>query len=574
MSKKTETPWIKYYDGVREHLDYPNYSAYDLIRESCEKYADLYAYNYFGKRVKYKKFIKQIDQAAKAFLSLGVKMGDIVCLVMPNTPEAIISFYALNKIGAIANMIHPLSGENEFKYYFNLTNCEYVLCIDVAFNKVNHILDETNVEKVILVEASRSMPEALKMGYTAYNIVMQKKVIIEPSYLTISWKKFYKSGKKYKGPCEVKGNGNSVGAILYSGGTTGKSKGIELTNHSINAVAISANEACAVLKPKDKVLAILPIFHGFGLGVCVHTTLYFGGTCILVPQFNVNTFDGLLKTYKPNVVVGVPTLYEALLKNPRMGKLDLSFLKCCISGGDSLSTSLKEKIDNFLHERGANIQIRQGYGLTECICGTCLTPQNEYRDGSIGIPYPDTIYRIVEPGTEKELPYGKMGEIIISGPTVMKGYYKEEEETKNVLKTDKYGRTWLHTGDLAIMDSDGFVYYKQRLKRMIITSGYCVYPGQIENVIDSHPDVLMSCVIGVPHPYKVEVAKAFIVLKQGVKQNEAIINSIKKLCVTNLAKFSVPYEFEFRDSLPKTLVGKVAYKKLEEEEAKKRNNNN
>lgn len=574
MSKKTETPWTKYYDGVREHLDYPNYSVYDLIKESCEKYADLYAYNYFGKKVKYKKFIKQIDQAAAAFLNLGVKMGDIVCLVMPNTPEAIISFYALNKIGAIANMIHPLSAENEFKYYFNLTNCEYVLCIDVAFNKVNHILDETSVEKVILVEASHSMPEALKMGYTAYNIVMQKKVIIEPSYLTIPWKKFYKTGKKYKGPNEVKGNGNSVGAILYSGGTTGKSKGIELTNYSINAVAISANEACAVLRPKDKVLAILPIFHGFGLGVCVHTTLYFGGTCILVPQFNVNTFDGLLKTYKPNVVVGVPTLYEALLKNPRMAKLDLSFLKCCISGGDSLSTSLKEKIDNFLHERGANIQIRQGYGLTECICGTCLTPQNEYRDGSIGIPYPDTIYRIVEPGTEKELPYGKMGEIIISGPTVMKGYYKEEEETKNVLKTDKYGRTWLHTGDLATMDSDGFVYYKQRLKRMIITSGYCVYPGQIENVIDSHPDVLMSCVIGVPHPYKVEVAKAFVVLKPGVDQNEAIINSIKKLCATNLAKFSVPYEYEFRDSLPKTLVGKVAYKKLEEEEAKKRNNNN
>lgn len=571
MKEVVKKPWVESYGNVRESLEYPHYSMFELIKNTCEKYPKKIAYNYFGSKISYKKFLNQIDIASAAFLKLGVRKGDVVCIVMPNTPEAIISFYALNKIGAISNLIHPLSAENELKYYFNLVKSKYVLCIDVAFNKINHIVDETSINKVILVEASHSMPEALKMGYEAYTMIMRKKVIIDESPLTIRWKDFYNSGKKYAEEVEIKSYANDVAAIMYSGGTSGKPKGIELTNYNINAAAISLTELCECLDVGDKVLAILPIFHGFGLGVCVHTTLYFGGTSILIPQFSSKSFHNLFKKYKPNVVIGVPTLWEALLKNKKMKKINLGFLKCVISGGDSLSLSLKNKVEEFFSEHGSDVKLREGYGLTECVCGTCLNPLSKQKELSIGVPLPDTIYKIVKPGTEHELSYGKMGEIIISGPTVMKGYYNDAKETENTLKKDFYGRIWLHTGDLGVMDKEGFVYYKQRLKRMIVSSGYNVYPQQIESVINSHPDVLLSCVIGVPHEYKKEVAKAFIVLKPGVEQTEAILNSIKKICKKNLSKFSIPTYFEFRNELPKTLVGKVAYTKLENEEKKKLN---
>ena len=281
---------------------------------------------------------------------------------------------------------------------------------------------------------------------------------------------------------------------------------------NFNALAMQSFEACATLSEKDTVLAVMPVFHGFGLGICIHTVQYFGGTSILLPKFDAKTFDQLILKNKPNIIAGVPTLYEALLQNKGLEGKDLSFLKCVISGGDSLSVSLKKKIDKFLRSHGAKIQIREGYGLTECVTGSCLTPVNYYREGSIGIPYPDTYYKIVKPDTIDELPYGEEGEIVISGPSVMKGYLKDSKETKKILKKHKDGLVWMHTGDIGLMDPDGFVYFKQRLKRVIVSSGYCIYPQYIENIIDSHPDVLMSCVIGIPHPYKKEVAKAFIVL--------------------------------------------------------------
>ena len=260
------------------------------------------------------------------------------------------------------------------------------------------------------------------------------------------------------------------------------------------------------------------------------------------------------------------------MKNKNLDGYDLSFLKCVISGGDSLSISLKEKVDTFLKEHGANIQIREGYGLTECVTGSCLTPMNYYRKGSIGIPYPDTYYKIVKPNTEEELPFGEEGEILISGPSVMKGFLDDEKETKLTLRKHKDGLTWMYTGDLGYMDKDGFIYFKQRLKRMIISSGYCLYPQYIENIIDSHPKVLMSCVIGIEHPYKVQVAKAFIVLRNGYTADDKLLKEIKEHCEKNLARYSWPTEYEFRSELPKTLVGKIAYSKLEEEERGKNEN--
>lgn len=567
-SSKVKTPWYDFYDGVKPHLEYPDISIYNMLENSMRNREDYISYNYYGTKKTYKEFIAQIDKCARALKCLGVKTSERVSICMPNTPEAIIAFYAINKIGAVANMIHPLSAENEIKYFLNISKSKYVIAIDIAFNKINHIANDTNLKKCIVVSAKNSMPMYLKIGY---QLTKGRKIKLEKGELSLSWNDFIKLGEDYNKKIKSDFKGDDTAAILYSGGTTGYPKGIELTNLNFNALAIQSFEACQCLKEKDKVLSIMPVFHGFGLGICIHTVQYFGGTSILLPQFSSKTFDKLLKKYKPNIIAGVPTLYEALLKNKNLDGYDLSFLKCVISGGDSLSISLKEKVDTFLKEHGANIQIREGYGLTECVTGSCLTPMNYYRKGSIGIPYPDTYYKIVKPNTDEELPFGEEGEILISGLSVMKGYLDDEKETKLTLRKHKDGLTWMYTGDLGYMDKDGFIYFKQRLKRMIISSGYCLYPQYIENIIDSHPKVLMSCVIGIDHPYKVQVAKAFIVLRNGYIVNDELLKEIKEHCEKNLARYSWPTEYEFRSELPKTLVGKIAYSKLEEERGKNEN---
>ncbi|WP_461811642.1 AMP-binding protein [Faecalimonas sp.] len=563
---KVKTPWYSAYHGIKPHLEYPDISLYKMLKNVMKKYPENTSYNYYGTKKTYKNFMKEIDQCARAFKYLGVKYQDKVSICMPNTPEAIISFYALNKIGAVSNMIHPLSAENEIKHFLNISKSEYLIAIDVSFNKINHIVKETDLKKCIVVSPKESMPIYMKIGY---QLTKGRKIKLEKSNIILTWKNFIKLGNEYSDEINYDHKGNVVAAILYSGGTTGYPKGIELTNLNFNALAMQSIEACQCLKEKDKVLSIMPIFHGFGLGICIHTVQCFGGTSILLPHFNAQTFDKLLKKYRPNVIAGVPTLYEALLKNKNLEGYDLSFLKCVISGGDSLSVSLKKKVDCFLKEHGAKIQIREGYGLTECVTGSCLTPMEYYREGSIGIPYPDTYYKIVKPNTDQEIPYGEEGEILISGPSVMKGYLNDQKETNLILRKHEDGLTWMYSGDLGYMDMDGFVYFKQRLKRTIVSSGYCLYPQYIENCIEANEKVLISCVIGIDHPYKGQVAKAFVVLRNEYQPSEEILNEIKEQCEKNLAKYSWPYAYEFRKELPKTLVGKIAYSILEEEEKRK-----
>lgn len=564
--KKVKTNWYKYYDKTQKHLEYPDISIYDMLEKNSQNRLNLTAYNYYGKNVTYKGLLNQIDLVAKALKKIGVKENERVTICMPNTPESISSFYAINKIGAVANMIHPLSGENEIKYYLNTSNSKILIAIDLTWDKISNIIKETKVKKVIVVSVKESMPLLLKFGYT----ITKDKKINKPiaSKKILFWNDFIKLGKEYSKVNKIDKTGKNEAVILYSGGTSGYPKGIVLSNLNFNALALQSIEACACLEEKDKVLSIMPIFHGFGLGICIHTVLNFGGCAIILPQFSAKTFDKLLKKYKPNVIAGVPTLYEALLNNKNIQKMNLSFLKCVISGGDSLSINLKKKIDSFLKEHGANIQIREGYGLTECVTGSCLTPMNFYKEGSIGIPYPDTYYKIVKPNTEEELENNKEGEIVISGPSVMVGYLNNKKETNNTLKKHKDGLVWLHTGDLGYMDEDGFVYFKQRLKRMIVSSGYNIYPQHIENIIDSHQSVLMSCVVAKKHPYKKEIPKAFIVLKEEVEDLNQIKKEILDICSKNLPKYSIPSEIEFRKSLPKTLVGKIAYTQLTEEEEK------
>ncbi len=561
IKKKLKAPWKKYYTKSEMKVDIPDISIYQLLEQKCLEYSDKIAINYFGHTITYKEFLKQIEDAAKAFRSQGIRKGDVVTICMPNTPEGVISFYAVNKIGAIANMIHPLSGEKEIKDYLVSTNSVMLVMIDLCYEKVENIIKETNVYKTIVVSAKDSMPLLLGIGYDLTQGFKIKKPKKSETYLY--WKDFMRKALSYENDYTDNSKKDTPAVILHSGGTTGNPKGIILSNGNFNALALQAKIVFKTITPGDKILTIMPIFHGFGLGVSVHAPFYLGMEVILVPQFNAKEFDKLIDKYKPNAILGVPTLFEALV-NTENKNLDLSYLKIVISGGDALSATLNKNINDFLREHGAMLKISQGFGMTESLAATALAFGDANKDGSIGIPFPGDYFKIVAPGTQEEVGYMEDGEICVSGPTVMLGYLNNEKETNEMLQIHKDGHLWLHTGDIGYMDRDGVIFYRQRLKRMIISSGYNIYPSHVEEVIEQHPAVLKCSVVGMPHKYKVEVAKAYIVLKNGYSPFSAK-KSIKEHCVKNLAAYSIPYKFEFRKSLPKTLIGKVDIKKLQEE---------
>lgn len=568
MAFEVKAPWLKNYGDVKFNLDYFEGSMWEAVRNIAHRYPNYIAFDFMGSTTTYAKFEQEVYVCAKALRAIGVKPGDRVTICMPNCPQTVIMFYAVNLMGGIANMIHPLSSENEIEFFINHSKSVCALTMDMFYGKFEAISKNLKALKTLVIAR---IPDALSVPMKAgYALTQGRKVAKIPADAPIlRWNEFIKKGKAYIGEYMATVKREDPAVILYSGGTTGTTKGILLSNLNFNALKEQIIATNPIFKPGDKMLAVMPMFHGFGLGVTIHSMLANGGRCILVPRFTAETYAKDIVKHRCNFIAGVPTLYEALLRQPRMAGADLSCLKGVFSGGDSLSVELKKRFDAFLAEHNASIQVREGYGTTECVTASCLTPLHLQKEGSIGQPFPDTYYKIVDVGTNIEVPYGTEGEICISGPSVMLGYLDQPEETANTLRVHGDGRVWLHTGDLGTMDEDGFIYFKQRLKRMIVTSGYNVYPSQIENILDGFESVQMSCVIGVPDPYKVQKVKAFVMLKPGYEPNEETKQNILAYCKKNIAKYAMPYDIEFRESLPKTLVGKVAYRVLEEEELAK-----
>ena len=562
-----KTPWAANMGDTPMHLKYFQGSLFEAVEEIAKKYPENIAFDFMGRSTTYKSLVRQIEECAKALKTLGVREGDRVTVAMPNCPQAICVFYAINLIGGVANMIHPLSAENEIEFYLNESESITVITLDQFYSKFEAIRKNTKVVNIVLASIRDALSTPVKAGYMITEGLKIERIPDDAP--VIRWKQFLRLGRCCFWNYKVKRGPNDAAAILYSGGTTGTTKGIVLTNLNFNALAAQIVAMNPMFRPGDKMLAAMPLFHGFGLGVCIHSMLANGGRCILVPRFTAKSYARLIVKYRCNFIAGVPTLYEALLRLPSMKDEDLSCLKGVFSGGDSLSVELKKKFDKFLYDHHAIVQIREGYGTTECVTASCLTPTHMAKEGSIGLPFPDTYYKIVKPGTDIELPYGEEGEILLAGPTVMKEYLKHPEETAQTLRTHDDGLTWVYTGDLGTMDADGFIYFRGRIKRMIVASGYNVYPGQIENIIDAHEKVHMSCVIGVPDPYRMHKVKAFVMLKEGVPANDETKQELLAYCRKNIAKYAMPYDIEFRESLPKTLVGKVAYRKLEEEEQAK-----
>ena len=568
MEITAKRPWLSSMGDVPANMEYFQGSMVEMLENNARLYPSNIAFDFMGKSTTYKEMVANIEKCARSLRTIGVRQNDRVTIAMPNCPQAIYMFYALNMIGAVANMVHPLSSEKELEFYINESESVTVVTLDQFYHKFEAIRENTCVVNVVIARIRDALSKPLRVGYMLTEGRKIKKIPEDAP--VIMWDEFMRLGKACFWNYKVKRGADDPAAILYSGGTTGTTKGILLTNLNFNALSAQIIATNPMFRPGDKMLSAMPLFHGFGLGVCIHSMLAQGGRCILVPRFTAESYSKLITKYRCNFIAGVPTLYEALLRLPNMEKADLSCLKGVFSGGDSLSVELKKKFDKFLYDHKAVIQVREGYGTTETVTACCLTPITKAKEGSIGIPFPDTYIKIVKPNTDEELPYGEEGEILLAGPTVMKEYIKHSEETAQTLRRHADGLTWVYTGDLGYMDEEGFIYFRGRSKRMIISSGYNIYPAQLENIFDANELVQMSCVIGVPDPYRMHRPKVFVTLKPGVEPSEETRKAIMDYAAKHIAKYAMPKELEFRESLPKTLVGKVAYRQLEEEEAAKR----
>ena len=443
-----------------ESLEYPNCSIYEYLEEAVSKYPHLNALDYYGKNITFKRLYEKIERTAKSLKAIGVKEKDRVTICMPNVPEAIIMFYAVNMIGAVASMIHPLSSENEIEFYLESAESKYILTINLFAEKVINASKRADVEKIIIADVSDSMFTFMKRAigaYDAFKNIMYSSDVYKIPYdnVTIKWSEFYRLGASYEGIYKAPGEANDEAVILYSGGTTGKPKGVCLSNLNFNALSMQCITEFNEYVPGDSILLILPIFHGFGIGVSMHTILTHGMKCVLIPRFNPKDFSKLIRLYKPVFLTGVPTMYEAMINNNDSSNY-LKSVKYCICGGDLLQPSLRNKVNNYLALHGSKAQIRVGYGLTESTAACILTPNYYFKEGAIGVPFPDVLVKIVKPGTTKELKPNRTGEICISGPTIMLGYLNEPEETANSLKTHEDGKIWLHTGDLGYINEEQY----------------------------------------------------------------------------------------------------------------------
>ena len=561
-----ERPWLKYYGKIPADIVVPDKTMYELLAETAGRVPDRTAVLFLGTRLSFPRLMREIDQCAAALRAQGITAGDSVLVSLPNIPNVVVLFYALNKIGARAVMTHPLSSSDELKHFAVETNSRWAVGVDMFYDRLQPVLEVDGMQKLIIAHISDYLGAAMTVGF---KLTKGRKIAPVPkdNPAVIPWSDF------------MKGAGESVpyvrphdpaegSVVLFSGGTTSLPKGIELSSHAFNALAASMI-AITNIAPGNSVLAIMPAFHGFGLGLCIHSTLTGGAASILVPEVGTTTYVEALIKYKPSFIAGVPTLFQALLQMDEFAKVDFSQLRGAYSGGDSLTPDLKHRFDAALKAQGSHVELEEGYGLTECVTASVLSPTDHYRTGSVGVPIPGTLAKIVKPDTIDEVPYGTDGEICIQGETLMNCYINDAEATAATLRRHADGRVWLHSGDIGSMDADGYLYFVGRIKRIIKVSGVSVYPAQVEQLLEAHPKVKTACVIGIPDDYQMSSVKAFIVPEDGVKGDDALRDELRAYAKEHLMKWSVPRHIEFRDSLPQTKVGKIAYTELEKEEAAK-----
>ena len=558
-------PWQRFYGKVPHSLSYPAITLYQAVAATAARVPESVAWDFLDTTSNYRDFLAAIDRCADALAALGVARGERILISMPTSPQGVIAFYAANKLGAVPALIHPLSTAPEIEHYLNASRARIALTLDAFYDRFAGIKPKLPLETLILARIPDYLSPLKKFGFW---LTKGRNIPAVPADARVRWWSDLLAGPHPAAAAGTAGTDDPA-AILFSGGTTGLPKGILLSNRNFIAEGMQA-AAWGEMAQGHSILAILPIFHGFGLGVCVNAAFMAGGKSILVPMFSAQVVAKLLRTKRPNLLVGVPTLYEALARDPSLAKADLSCLSATFSGADTLPRPVKERFEKLVAERGGRVKLLEGYGLTEAVTAIMAMPLDEYREGSIGIPFPDMLAKICRVGTEEELRPGEEGEICVAGPAVMLGYLDDPEATRETLRPHADGRTWLHTGDLGKMDADGFFYFTVRLKRMIKSSGFNVYPAQVEAVLYQHPLVAEACVAGVPDPAQVERVQAFVVLKDPARANADTERVLIEHCHAQLIKWSCPREIEFCAELPKTRVGKIDYKVLVREHVAKR----
>ncbi|WP_347491122.1 long-chain-fatty-acid--CoA ligase [Desulfoscipio sp. XC116] len=531
--------WYKgYSSNVRPHIDYPNLTMPQYLEKAANNFPDRDAVVFAGIRFSYKMLAAMVNQCAGALADLGVKKGDRVALMAPNCPQYILGFLATLKLGAIVVQVNPMYVERELEHILNDSGAQTIIAYDAFYPRIKNVRNITPLKNVIIFALGQPS------GAADDNVLKAEELLLKypPQFEQV--------------PVDMD---EDIAVFQYTGGTTGVSKGAMLTNRNVTANAIQVAEWFETLEyGNEKVLSALPFFHSYGMTTCLNLSIINAATMIVMARFDIKECLELIKNEKPSLFPGVPTMYIAVNNYPNAQQYEIKSIKGCISGSAPLPVEVAEQF-----ERLTEGLLVEGYGLSETSPVTHCNPMlGKRKVGSIGIPLPDTDCKIMDLETgERELPPGEIGELCISGPQVMKGYWNMPEESAKTLKNG-----WIYTGDIAKMDDEGYFYIVDRKKDMIIAGGYNIYPRDIEEVLFEHPKVLEAVVAGVPDPYRGETVKAFVVLKEGEQATE---KEIMEYCKANLARYKVPKLIEFRSELPKTIVGKVLRRELREEEIKK-----
>ena len=554
-------PWLKYYDQKFIDQTLPALSAFEYVCQRSKNHLNDTALEYYGRKFTYADLIVNVKKTAAALRGAGVKKGDIITVVSIMTPEIIALFYAADMMGATLNLVDPRYSVEGIREYIEEVDSHLLVCLNVVYERCRQAAKRTNVEKVIVLSPADSLPPVMAVGYKLTTPDKNKY-----ASNVIRWKQFIKGGEGQSTAAEPYDPDHAC-VVVHTGGTTGSPKGVMLTDDCFNGIALQFQAYPKLFHRGQKLMNVMPPFIAYGFACGIHLPLVLGFTVIIIPNLDPAKLGSLVLKHKPEHMFGVPTHYQQLAADPKLRYKDLSFIINYAAGGDSLSRGAEQTVNDFLAAHGARYPIAKGYGMTEVSSAATVAAGLDNKPGSVGIPMVNTIIAAFEPGTDQELPIGQRGELCISGPCLMKGYYNKPEETAILLRRHPDGRVWAHTGDMGYLDEDGFVFLDSRIKRMIIRhDGFKVFPSMIENVVSRHPAVHQCSVVGCTDKDHVQgrLPFVYIVLKADTTaKKKQVIRELERMCAEELPEYVQPVAYKFISSMPMTPVGKVDYRQLE-----------
>ena len=554
-------PWLKYYDQKFIDQTLPALSAFEYVCQRSKNHLNDTALEYYGRKFTYADLIVNVKKTAAALRGAGVKKGDIITVVSIMTPEIIALFYAADMMGATLNLVDPRYSVEGIREYIEEVDSHLLVCLNVVYERCRQAAKRTNVEKVIVLSPADSLPPVMAVGYKLTTPDKNKY-----ASNVIRWKQFIKGGEGQSTASEPYDPDHAC-VVVHTGGTTGSPKGVMLTDDCFNGIALQFQAYPKLFHRGQKLMNVMPPFIAYGFACGIHLPLVLGFTVIIIPNLDPAKLGSLVLKHKPEHMFGVPTHYQQLASDPKLRDKDLSFIINYAAGGDSLSRGAEQTVNDFLAAHGARYPIAKGYGMTEVSSAATVAAGLDNKPGSVGIPMVNTVVAAFEPDTDQELPIGQRGELCISGPCLMKGYYNKPEETAILLRRHPDGRVWAHTGDMGYLDEDGFVFLDSRIKRMIIRhDGFKVFPSMIENVVSRHPAVHQCSVVGCTDKDHTQgrLPFVYIVLKAGITaKKKQVIRELERMCAEELPEYVQPVAYKFISSMPMTPVGKVDYRQLE-----------